>query len=91
MSRRQRAKTSAFAQNRQEIGILNGIDMLRLKPGSSTYSYRSDREQNILDAVSLPVNRLAFNRILSPGWQSDVGGLSRQIPKRVMYLPPMRD
>ena len=46
------------------------------------------REQNILDAVSLPVNRLAFERILSPGWQTQWGRSDRRNPKRVMYLPP---
>ena len=39
-----------------------------------------NREQNILDAVTLPVNRLALKRILSAGWQSDLGGLTRQNP-----------
>ena len=39
-----------------------------------------NREQNILDAVTLPVNRLAFERILSAGWQSDLGGLTGQNP-----------
>jgi len=37
-----------------------------------------NREQNILDAVTLPVNRLALKRILSAGWQSDLGGLTGQ-------------
>ena len=68
------------AQARPETGIVDGIDMLRLKPESSAQSYRAAREQNILDAVSLPVNRLAFNRILSLGWQSNEGGLTRQEP-----------
>jgi hypothetical protein len=46
------------------------------------------REQNILDAVSLPVNRLAFKRILSAGWQSDVGGLSGNYPKELCTCRP---
>ena len=50
--------------------------MLRLNRGLPLKSNRADREQNILDAVSLPVNRLAFNRILSPGWQSDEGDVA---------------
>jgi hypothetical protein len=74
-----------------ETRIVDGIDILRLKPGPSANDHRVNREQNILDAVSLPVNRLAFKRILSAGWQSDVGGLTGQFSKRVMYLPPLRD
>jgi len=75
-----RAPIGAQARTRPETGIVDGIDMLRLKPESSAQSYRAAREQNILDAVSLPVNRLAFNRILSLGWQSNEGGLTRQEP-----------
>jgi hypothetical protein len=65
---------------------VNDIDILRLKPGSSARDQSVNREQNILDAESLPVNRLAFKRILSAGWQIDVGGLTGQIPKKSYVL-----
>lgn len=44
-----------------------------------SYESKANREQNILDAVSLPVNRLAFERILSAGWFSGVGGQYRRL------------
>ena len=53
---------------------MDGIDMLKVKTGFPSLrgadkraGFWFNREQNILDAVSLPVNRLAFNRILSAG------------------------
>jgi hypothetical protein len=61
------------------MGVQMGNNKLFLAP-SRLCGNVADREQNILDAVSLPVNRLAFKRILCPGWQSDEGGQTRQIP-----------